>query len=61
VLDAEEFRVSTRSIYVGIIVAMLLSTIAAVTAGHLWLLFGTVPMIAVGVWMFVMAGAATPR
>jgi uncharacterized membrane protein len=43
------------------IIGLLLTSVAAVEGGYSWWLFGTVPLIAVGAWMFVREGVAAPR
>jgi hypothetical protein len=50
-----------RAVCIAEIIAMVCSSVGAVGSGHSWLLFGTVPVGAVGAWMFARSGSPVPR
>jgi hypothetical protein len=40
--------------YIGELIAVSLTSIAAVTGGYAWLLFGTVPLMVFWIWVLVL-------
>jgi hypothetical protein len=43
-----------RRLWIGEIIAMSLTSVAAVTGGNEWLLLGTLPLLVVNIWMLVL-------